>query len=607
MSAVLKPQGPSGVRDFASLTASDAEALGEEALGLFELMRAGLPIAGGRIVRLAGDHPEQRLLDALRRTMDERPFARLRTLFPTEHAARRFDRGAVLPADMDADSDLQQVVGTLIESLRSPELSAALGGSLLGLHVRVLGFDARDAGELISADAHAGEPDRLLVSSRVAGAAPFRIDRRSMRTTAEGEGLSGDEAERLADLADRAQLTLGRPLRLEWGRDQGRDVITSVRTLTFRVPPHSPWRRVALMAADEGAVSPLTVDALDRALGTGEPGPHVERAVKRVFARPYRRLESGGALGGARTSVPRAAAQAARAAKVAAFYVADAKRHERAHPARIIAVDAISLENVSDEGLLDALRRRQRLTAECLLLLDRGRVTSLSILEALEMTLGPLPRECYGALATPRRTRPRERTLTAMNRFATRLTAELGNVPERASLASALGRDWDRLRDTVIGLRALGIDVRPGALGQDDATFRAELLRLRDLDLGASERARKDAMRRLLATARGRDMGRSREGLVNTLGGLAERVAVVKGVVAEQLAASLLRLRAAALQAGQRLVDRAVLEVPSDALYLTLAELEEALVGEPGAYASRVRLRREDDARWARFEAPRRV
>ena len=114
-------------------------------------------------------------------------------------------------------------------------------------------------------------------------------------------------------------------------------------------------------------------------------------------------------------------------------------------------------------------------------------------------------------------------------------------------------------------------------------------------------------MRRLLATARGRDMGRSREGLVNTLGGLAERVAVVKGVVAEQLAASLLRLRAAALQAGQRLVDRAVLEVPSDALYLTLAELEEALVGEPGAYASRVRLRREDDARWARFEAPRRV
>ena len=162
-------------------------------------------------------------------------------------------------------------------------------------------------------------------------------------------------------------------------------MITSLRTLTFRVPPHSPWRRVALMAADEGAVSPLTVDALDRALGTGEPGPHVERAVKRVFARPYRRLESGGALGGARASVPRAAAQAARAAKESAFYVADAKRHERAHPARLIEVDALDLSHVSDEGLLDAMRRRQRLTAECLLLLDRdpSRMATLGIRDAI--------------------------------------------------------------------------------------------------------------------------------------------------------------------------------------------------------------------------------
>ena len=102
-------------------------------------------------------------------------------------------------------------------------------------------------------------------------------------------------------------------------------------------------------------------------------------------------------------------------------------------------------------------------------------------------------------------------------------------------------------------------------------------------------------------------MGRAREGLVSTLGELAERVAVVKGVIAEQLAASLLRLRAGALAVGSRLVERAVLDHPTDALYLTLAELEEALMGEPGAYASRVRLRREDDARWASFEAPRRV
>ncbi|MBK6813788.1 MAG: hypothetical protein IPG81_33885 [Sandaracinaceae bacterium] len=299
-----RTQPTPGVREFTALSESDALALGQEAQGLFELAQQGLPVAAGRVVRLAGDHPDQRLLDALRRALEERPFVRLRTLFPTEHAALRFDRRAGFPSDVTRDTALPEVVAALIDSLRSPELAAALGGSLMGLHVRVLGFDVRDAGELISADAQSGDPDRLLVSCVGAGAAPFQIDRRSMRTTAAGEGLSGDEAERLADLADRAQLALGRPLRLEWGRDQGRDVITSLRTLTFRVPPHSPWRRVALMAADEGAVSPLTVDALDRALGTGEPGPHVERAVKRVFARPYRRLESGGALGAARTSVP---------------------------------------------------------------------------------------------------------------------------------------------------------------------------------------------------------------------------------------------------------------------------------------------------------------
>ena len=172
---------------------------------------------------------------------------------------------------------------------------------------------------------------------------------------------------------------------------------------------------------------------------------------------------------------------------------------------------------------------------------------------------------------------------------------------------ASLGREWDRVRASVAGVRPLGIDVRPGAFGDTDAGFRTELQRVAALDIDANERARKDAMRRLSATARGRDMGRSREGLVSSLGGLAERVAVVKGVVAEQLAASLLRLRAGALAVGERLVERTVLDHPSDALYLTLAELEEALMGEPGAYASRVRLRREDDARWANFEAPRRV
>ena len=44
---------------------------------------------------------------------------------------------------------------------------------------------------------------------------------------------------------------------------------------------------------------------------------------------------------------------------------------------------------------------------------------------------------------------------------------------------------------------------------------------------------------------------------------------------------------------------------PADESTRELAELEDAVRGEPGAYAARVRLRREDDARWASFDAPR--
>ena len=50
-----------------------------------------------------------------------------------------------------------------------------------------------------------------------------------------------------------------------------------------------------------------------------------------------------------------------------------------------------------------------------------------------------------------------------------------------------------------------------------------------------------------------------------------------------------------------------LLERAGDALYMTLEEIEQALEGELGAYAARVRLRREDDRRWRNFEAPRMI
>src|SRR5690606_27140589 len=101
--------------------------------------------------------------------------------------------------------------------------------------------------------------------------------------------------------------------------------------------------------------------------------------------------------------------------------------------------------------------------------------------------------------------------------------------------------------------------------------------------------------------------GRSREAVARSLVLLALRVARAKGAVAEGLAAAYLRLRKLTLEAGTRLARRGVIDRPEDALYLGRSELEDALRGEPGAYAARVRLRREDDQRWAAFDPPRRL
>ncbi len=95
--------------------------------------------------------------------------------------------------------------------------------------------------------------------------------------------------------------------------------------------------------------------------------------------------------------------------------------------------------------------------------------------------------------------------------------------------------------------------------------------------------------------------------MARTVTVLLHRIARAKGGVADGVAGALLRLRRAATELGRRLVERAILDDPEDALYLSSIELEEALLREPGAYAARVRFRQEDDDRWAAFDAPRRI
>ena len=121
------------------------------------------------------------------------------------------------------------------------------------------------------------------------------------------------------------------------------------------------------------------------------------------------------------------------------------------------------------------------------------------------------------------------------------------------------------------------------------------------------ERARSDAKRRLQATARARGLGVSRRGLLSSMMLILSRLAAAKGTAAEVLASAMLRLRAAALEVGRRLMEDGLLEAPEDGIYLGFTELEEALRLEPGAYASRARFRREDDRRWRNYAAPDRV
>jgi hypothetical protein len=195
-----------------------------------------------------------------------------------------------------------------------------------------------------------------------------------------------------------------------------------------------------------------------------------------------------------------------------------------------------------------------------------------------------------------------------LEKLARRITDEVGVIVPRDRLPEKLARRFDELREELTLVRCLGIDVTPKAIGADAASLTAALRgALERDDDDAAERARRDAVRRLRATARSRPFGRARESIATSLALLLGRVATSKGSVAEALSAAALRFRSAASEAGARLVERGILEEADDAMYLYRNEIEEALGGEPGAYAARVRFRREDDERWRALTPPRRI
>ncbi len=588
-----------------------ARELGEEARDLARLNGAGLSLAEGYVFRVGADGAAARLEGAIFDLHLRGMAARVRALFPTAGARARYREVVGDDEDCTLGSDQRAYADRALQRLDRAPLRAALGGSLAAVRLRVLGVDPKSGGIAASADPLHGNPDELWVNTTPPPAAPsgegVRTDRRTGRVLASPDGVNADLAERAADLADRAQLALGRPVELEWATSGGRVVIVAVRSLSLPTSfADAPFRRVALTAADEGTVAPLAVDALDRGLSRGEGEWAPGRTVNRVYARPYRRWvgEERRLRNVSVLTVPLATGAVARATADAARTLRSVPTFSRRTEKQLRAFAVESLDALGDDALLTAFDKRHALVADAFALLDDLRERTREALVAMESTAGPLPRECYPALAAPRPTRSRRRVIGQLHRLATRVQ-DGGHIGARTALSVPDRRRWDELRRSLVDTRPLGIDVQPDVYGRSERSFEEAVRAALHRTPAALEKARIEAVARVGRAARER--GRARAALVVGLGGVVERLANAKGEVAELLSSALLSLRAVAELAGTRLVDAGILEEPLDALYLTLGEIREALGGEPGAYAARVRFRREDDARWAQFDAPRRL
>lgn len=435
---------------------------------------------------------------------------------------------------------------------------------------------------------------------------PFWIDRRTMRAarTPTTSLASEQDVVRAADLADRVQLALGEPVLLRFAFAANRVQATHVERARAQMSfTPSTYRCVAPFIGDRSTLSPLSVDALDRALRVEEDRGD-EHRVRRIFARAYRKVDahhtpwsrgSRGRLG--------AAQRLLRVSRDVTLCLADARRFRFALAESITRHDAQELGLLDRQDLIEALRRRMSMVVSALVLLERSRMATLSLLPLLEQLAGKVERDVFLALAAP--AYPEERA--AIDRKLLQLTASCalpsGQI-ERPRSGSALV-EWDRTLRTLRHVRSLGMDVRSAAMGANDEQLLYALHEVRARHAKDGEQRRTSAQRSLTLSALHGRLGPLGVGPIAAAIPLLLRLAQAKGGVAEGLSAALLRLRAAALEAGNRLFNDGMLERNDDPLYMSLEEIEQALEGELGAYAARARLRREDDRRWRNFRAPR--
>ena len=598
-------------------TAALTHPVADELCALGDLIRQSVPVCEkASVVQLLGDDALDKLTASieaqrLRKGVEEVTWdVWVRPLAPTNTLSALF-RDPQFRVQVRPGDDAAKRAAEFLDLVGDRSVVAALGGSLARLRAVVFAVAEQAYGQAASVDPDRGDPDLLWSWQR--REAPWVVDRRTARVVRAGEGSIDDRSASLvADLADRAQLALGRPVEVDWARSPaGHHSIVGVSELDV-VPAFTsaPFRILTLVASDEGTVAPIAVDALDRALSRDDL-PSDEPRVRRIYARPYRRQDgpermrrsSSGTVAG----VGGLGLKAAQIAKDVAAPLNAVRAFERGLSRRLRDLDQINLVSLSDAELVEALWDRHKLAVEAFVLLDRHRLATIAILGSLEMAGSPLPRETFPAIARPRSTRMRRKKMHELRAFAKQVINEHGDLVPFDGLRSREKERWATLRASCADLRPLGIDVLPDAIGaSDEAMLEGIRLSLR-INEARNKRERNAEIERVMFAARERSFGRGRETLASSLLFLQGRVSKSKGVAIEGLAAALLRVRRAACEVGRRFVERDLLDLDEDALHLYLPEIEQAMAEEPGAYAARVRLRKENDARWARFRAPRRI
>jgi hypothetical protein len=493
------------------------------------------------------------------------------------------------PPSIDRNDDV-----ALRAALERAGVRFAPGGSSL---VRITSCDPVD-----------GCPD-VMVLSGLDGAGRLVIERASMRPLdGQEHDWSFDVIDQATTLCDRAEHALGSPVSLELAQD-ARALACTQAARVAPMPAYlpAPYRLVSILSRDEGPIAPLAVDALALALEKDAEG-----GVLRVFARAYRRTSDARSTSDApRPSLVAATRRAAEVALDATEPLGEARALRTSVVQRCVELDAIDVTRLPGSSLGRALRARRELVADPQRWLDRARAATGAALDVLRSTIGTIPEDVIAdlvAVRAPEDRRRREEELTRFGREALAACQEdrqridalaRGTLPER------MHESAEQLRTRLADLRPIGLDVRPAPYGSSLSTLAMaaeQLARSED-----AEERRKRAHDAIVALGPRGVTSPARQGLVRGLLSLFDRLATAKGEIADAMSLALLRLRVCACEAGARLVDEGILEQPDDALYLSVAEIEEALRGEAVAFASRARARREEDARFRNLRPPRRL